>query len=53
MIATVDKFAAMPWTGEVGGFFGRVDRHDKDGFYGPLRAGTRAAAAGRRCSRPT
>ena len=23
MIATVDKFAAMPWTGEVGGFFGR------------------------------
>src|SRR5204862_3984543 len=23
IIATVDKFAAMPWTGEVGGFFGR------------------------------
>ena len=22
MIATVDKFAAMPWTGEVGAFFG-------------------------------
>ena len=35
MIATVDKFAAMPWTGEVGGFFGRVERYDKDGFYGP------------------
>lgn len=35
MIATVDKFAAMPWTGEVGGFFGRVQRHDQDGFYGP------------------
>ncbi len=35
LIATVDKFAAMPWTGEVGAFFGRVDRHDKDGFYGP------------------
>lgn len=35
MIATVDKFAAMPWTGEVGGFFGRVQRHDTDGFYGP------------------
>jgi hypothetical protein len=31
----VDKFAAMPWTGPVGGFFGRVDRHDKHGFYGP------------------
>jgi hypothetical protein len=25
MIATVDKFAAMPWTGEVGAFFGRVN----------------------------
>lgn len=35
LIATVDKFAAMPWTGEVGGFFGRVDRCDEDGFYGP------------------
>jgi hypothetical protein len=35
MIATVDKFAAMPWTGEVGAFFGRVNRVDKDGFYGP------------------
>lgn len=35
LIATVDKFAAMPWTGEVGGFFGRVDRADTEGFYGP------------------
>jgi len=35
MIATVDKFAAMPWTGEVGAFFGRVQRADKNGFYGP------------------
>ena len=34
MIATVDKFAAMPWTGEVGAFFGRVNRCDDDGFYG-------------------
>jgi hypothetical protein len=24
----VDKFAALPWTGEVGGFFGRVERHE-------------------------
>src|SRR4029453_5971679 len=31
MIATVDKFSAMPWTGPGGGFFGRVDRHDKNG----------------------
>src|SRR5437763_10063009 len=35
LIATVDKFAAMPWTGPVGGFFGRADRYDKHGFYGP------------------
>jgi hypothetical protein len=35
VIATVDKFAAMPWTGEVAGFFGRVERADDDGFYGP------------------
>jgi hypothetical protein len=37
MIATVDKFAAMPWTGEVGAFFGRVQRHDNHGFYGPCQ----------------
>lgn len=35
IIATVDKFAAMPWTGQVGQFFGRVQRHDSNGFYGP------------------
>ena len=35
MIATIDKFAAMPWTGEVGGFFGKVDRYNEAGFYGP------------------
>jgi hypothetical protein len=38
IIATVDKFAAMPWTGEVGGFFGRVNRADSEGFYGPCDA---------------
>lgn len=40
LIATVDKFAAMPWTGEVGGFFGRVDRVDAEGFYGPCHPTT-------------
>jgi hypothetical protein len=35
LIATVDKFAALPWTGHVGAFFGRVERSDKAGFYGP------------------
>ncbi len=37
LIATVDKFAAMPWTGEVGSFFGRVQRFDSHGFYGPCQ----------------
>ena len=34
MIATIDKFAALPWEGEVGAFFGHVDRADTIGFYG-------------------
>ena len=40
LIATVDKFAAMPWTGEVGAFFGNVNRVDSEGFYGPCDTGT-------------
>jgi len=39
LIATVDKFAAMPWTGPVGGFFGRASRYDSHGFYGPCEEG--------------
>jgi hypothetical protein len=39
LIATVDKFAAMPWVGSVGAFFGRVERVDAEGFYGPGEAG--------------
>lgn len=39
MIATVDKFAAMPWTGDVGMFFGGAERCDKNGFYGPCTPG--------------
>jgi len=34
LIATVDKFAGLPWVGEAGAFFGHVDRHDDWGFYG-------------------
>jgi hypothetical protein len=34
IIATVDKFAALPWIGRVGGLFGKVAKHDKEGFYG-------------------
>lgn len=40
MIATVDKFAALPWEGRAGAFFGHVTREDARratgaGFYGP------------------
>ena len=35
LIATVDKFASLPWTGETGTLFGRIDRYDENGFYGP------------------
>lgn len=36
IIATVDKFAGLPWVGQVGAFFGQVSRYDaKAGFYGP------------------
>ena len=39
IIATVDKFAGLPWVGETAGFFGRVSRHDHNGFYGPSHKG--------------
>jgi helicase-like protein len=39
IIATVDKFANLPWVGETAGLFGRVQRHDEAGFYGPSRPG--------------
>ena len=32
LIATVDKFAALPWVGESGAFFGNVDRHENKDF---------------------
>ncbi len=35
LIATVDKFAAMPWKGEVAKLFGRVNSYQRGvGFYG-------------------
>ncbi|QTL04816.1 DISARM system helicase DrmA [Aquabacter sp. L1I39] len=40
LIATVDKFAALPWVGETGAFFGHVDRFQPDvGFYGAAEPG--------------
>lgn len=38
VIATVDKFAALPWVGNVGMLFGLVDGYDDNGFYGPCGA---------------
>jgi len=36
LIATVDKFAMLPWRGDTGALFGRVRaRADRD-FYGPM-----------------
>lgn len=35
LVATVDKFASLPWTGETGALFGRIERYDENGFYGP------------------
>ena len=53
MIATVDKFAAMPWTGEVGAFFGRVQRHDKHGFLRPVRQRSAMRCRSSDCCRRT
>jgi hypothetical protein len=33
LIATVDKFASLPWVGESGAILGHVNRYDADGFY--------------------
>ena len=35
LVATVDKFAALPWTGPCGVLLGGADHMDKHGFYGP------------------
>ncbi len=45
LIATVDKFASLPWTGPTGALLGGADRFDSSGFYAaadPAR-GTRLA----------
>ncbi|MFZ5439858.1 MAG: DISARM system helicase DrmA [Myxococcota bacterium] len=39
LIATLDKFAALPWEGRTGALFGKVDRADDQGFYGPADEG--------------
>jgi len=34
MIATVDKFANLPWIGQTAALFGKVTHYNADGFYG-------------------
>src|SRR5690606_26657051 len=46
-IATIDKFANVPWVGGTGAFFGNVTRYDDTGFYGAAEPG-----AGRRLGAP-
>ncbi len=36
IIATVDKFAMMPWRGEAGMLFGKVNAEKEGRFFGPL-----------------
>ncbi len=53
LIATIDKFAALPWNGPAGAFFGHVDRADEAGFYGASEPGQgRALGGGHRLAPP-
>ncbi len=40
VIATVDKFASLPWVGASGALLGGADRYDAAGFYGPWQPNT-------------
>lgn len=39
LIATVDKFASLPWVGQSGMLLGGADHYDGSGFYGAADAG--------------
>ena len=43
IVATVDKFAMMPWRGEVGMLFGRATAREGRAFFGPMDKVPRAA----------
>jgi hypothetical protein len=47
LIATLDKFASLPWVGQSGVLLGGADRWDKTGFYGAAEPGE-----GRRLAQP-
>jgi hypothetical protein len=42
LIATVDKFASLPWVGDSGILLGGAERYDTNGFYGGADPGTGA-----------
>ena len=44
LIATVDKFASLPWTAQTGALLGGADRYDNAGFYGGADPGQGSAA---------
>lgn len=46
LIATVDKFAALPWIAEAGKLFGHVERYDDQGFYGAAEPGVGKSLGG-------
>jgi len=39
LIATVDKFASLPWVGEAGALLGGAERYDNTGFFGGAEPG--------------
>ena len=39
LIATVDKFAALPWEGPSGSLLGGAERYDSEGFHGATAPG--------------
>jgi hypothetical protein len=43
LVATVDKFAMLPWRGETGMLFGRVTAREGVRFYGPLDSEPKSA----------
>jgi hypothetical protein len=45
LIATVDKFANLPWVGDTAGLFGKVARYDKEGFYRASKANGQVLSA--------